>query len=51
METEKYWLKFILSGKPEDYLKYIGSKAESKKAVDGYSLFDRGPGDSQEQYR
>lgn len=51
MESEKYWLKFILSGKPEDYLKYIGSKTDSNKAVDDYSLFDRGTGDCQKQYR
>ena len=51
MEPEKYWLKFILSGKAEDYLKYSDAKKEKDEAVDKYPFFNRGTGNSTEQYR
>ena len=51
MEKEKRWLKFIISGKAEDYLSYVNSKKDTDEAVSGYSLFNRGAGDSAEQHR
>ena len=52
MEKEKYWLKFILSGKAEDYIKYSNAKrAESETVVGGYSLLDRRIGDRSKEYR
>ena len=50
MDKEKYWLKFILSGKPEDYIKYSQVKLQDK-AVEDYSFFDRRISNSPEQYR
>lgn len=51
MEKDKLWLKFIISGKAEDYLDYINAKNAFDKAVNEYSLFDGGTGDSTKQYR
>lgn len=51
MEKEKRWLKFIISGKAEDYISYVNAKNGTDRAVSEYSLFDRGSGDSAEQYR
>lgn len=51
MEKEKRWLKFIISGKAEDYLSYVNAKNGMDKAVGEYSLFDGGAGDSAEQHR
>lgn len=51
MDKEKYWLKFIITGKPEDYLKYTSAKLLENKAVGEYSLFNGGAGNRPEQYR
>lgn len=51
MEPQKYWLKFIISGKPQDYLNYIDSIKKNGEAVNGNSLFNRRIGDKGEQYR
>ena len=32
MEKEKLWLKFIISGKAEDYIKYSDKKREEEKS-------------------
>lgn len=50
MDRNKLWLKFILTGKAEDYLKYINARSEIEEAVDRDSHFNRGAGDSAEQH-
>lgn len=50
LEKEKSWLKFIISGKPEDYIKYVNAKKEFDEAVNHNSLFDRRIGDKREQH-
>lgn len=51
LEKEKYWLKFILSGKAEDYIKYSNAKrAEFETAVSDYSPDDRRIGDWSKEY-
>ncbi|MBR5923336.1 MAG: hypothetical protein IKZ59_06030 [Clostridia bacterium] len=40
MQTEKLWLKFIISGKPEVYLDYVNQRNLEYKAVDENSLFN-----------
>ncbi|MBO4433715.1 MAG: hypothetical protein J5852_09310 [Clostridia bacterium] len=52
MNTEKYWFKFILSGKAEDYIKYTDAKrAESERTATEDSLFNGRIGDQGKQYR
>ena len=51
MEKEKLWLKFILTGKAEDYLSYTDAKESTDRAVNGNSHFNRGSGYRSEQYR
>ena len=51
MEKNKYWLKFVLYGKAEDYLKYSAEKSLKEKKVDDYSFYDRCAGDKSQQYR
>ena len=50
LEKEKYWLKFILSGKPEDYIMYSNAK-DTDRTVNKYPLYDRCVSDWSEQYR
>ncbi|MBO4693638.1 MAG: hypothetical protein J5659_04540 [Clostridia bacterium] len=51
MEKEKYWLKFVLSGKPEDYIKYSSLKTQEENGVKNYSFYDGRVGDRPEQHR
>ena len=51
MQIEKYWLKFILTGKAEDYLRYKNAKNTKDKAVDDNSLFNGCTGDKGNEYR
>ncbi len=52
MDKEKYWLKFIISGKPEDYIKFSAAKkAQAESKVSCNSLYDGRPGNRAEQYR
>lgn len=51
MNEEKLWLKFIISGKAQDYLRYIDAKSQTQKGVDCYSLFNRCVSDKGEHHR
>ncbi len=52
MEKEKFWLKFIISGKAEDYINYSNKKREEEICeVDNYSLYNGCTGDRSKQYR
>ena len=49
MEKDKCWLKFIISGKAEDYLKY--SNAKNTEDVIENTLHNSRSGNRAEQYR
>ena len=52
MQKEKLWLKFIISGKPEDYINYANAnKTYDESKVNGNSLFDGRIGDKGKEYR
>ena len=54
MEKEKFWLKFILSGKAEDYIKYSNAKDREEKketAVSDHSVYDGRISDRSNRYR
>ena len=51
MLEEKCWLKFILTGKAQDYLRYVEAKNQKFKEVDCYSLFNGCAGNKGNKYR
>lgn len=51
MNKEKYWFKFILSGKAEDYIRFSNARIEEESRVDGNSFYNRCTGDRAEEYR
>ncbi|MBR5923062.1 MAG: hypothetical protein IKZ59_04630 [Clostridia bacterium] len=52
LDENKYWLKFIITGKAEEYLNYRNAKKarEESEATDN-SFFDGRIGDKGKQYR
>lgn len=52
LDAQKYWLKFIMSGKAEDYLKYVDAvKGRTERTAEEDSLFNGRTGDKGKQYR
>jgi len=39
METQKNWLKFVISGRVEDYLKYVSSCKKENISEDSKNAF------------
>ncbi len=50
MDKEKYWFKFILSGKAEDYIRFSNARIEESKVEDN-SVHNRCIGDRADKYR
>ena len=52
MDREKLWLRFVITGKAEDYIAYKNSnKSTDESGVEDYSFYNRRTGDRSEQRR
>ena len=52
MQTNKEWLKFLITGNPKDYLKYKSSKTKQQLyGGEDTAYYDRWPCDKGNEYK